>query len=296
MIAAIETGGTKINVALARAPEEILFQERISTTMPEETLKQIRIALEKAQKIHGKAQALAIGTFGPVDLSPQSLTYGMITETPKPGWSQTDILSPLRDFFQIPSIIDTDVNAALLGEAQWGEASQLKNAAYLTVGTGIGGGLLMNGKLIHGIGHPELGHMLVTPHPEDSFAGCCPFHGNCLEGMASGLALKKRWGRNADELEIDHPAWELEAEYLAQACYNLMMIVPPTKIIIGGGVMKQQQLYPLIRERFSGLLKGYLSYPEITDHLDSFIVPPHLGEKAALMGCVVMGQRILKRF
>lgn len=287
-IAVLESGGTKMVAALASGPSEILVREKIPTTTPEETISRLVEFYTRAAGSHGRAEALAVGTFGPADLDPDSETYGYITSTPKPGWSQTDLLGPLRNALNgIPVVFETDVNAALFGEAKWGAAQGVKNSAYFTVGTGIGGGLMIDGNLVHGTGHPEMGHMRVTRHPEDRFDGSCSFHGDCLEGMACGPAIEKRWGKKAEELPVDHPAWELEAFYLAQACLNVLTIAPPERIILGGGVMHQEQLFPLVREKLKELLNGYLQLPD----LDDLIVAPRLGDNAGLLGCVALGQR-----
>lgn len=274
--------------ALASGPSGILVRERIPTTTPEETISRLVGFYTGAAKSHGQPAALAVGTFGPADLDPASATYGYITSTPKPGWSQTDLLGPLRSALGgIPVVFETDVNAALFGESKWGAAQGVKNSTYFTVGTGIGGGLMIDGRLVHGNGHPEMGHMRVTRHPDDHFEGNCLFHADCLEGMASGPAIEKRWGKKAEELPVDHPAWELEAYYLAQACLNVLTIAPPERIILGGGVMHQEQLFPLVREKLKELLNGYLDLPG----LDQYIVSPKLGDNAGLLGCVALGQR-----
>jgi fructokinase len=294
LIATLESGGTKMVAALSSGPAGTLVRERIPTTTPGETIGHLVDFFSSAPGQYGKPEALAVGTFGPADLDPESTTYGSITVTPKAGWSHTDLLGPLSAALGgIPAIFETDVNAALLGETTWGAARGLHNAAYLTIGTGIGGGLLVDGKLVHGMGHPEMGHMRVTRNPSDDFVGACSFHRDCLEGLAAGPALQDRWGAPGDELTPDHPAWEIEADYLAQACLNLLMIAPPERIILGGGVMHQKQLFPMIRGRLAELLKGYLSYEFLKGSLESFIVPPELGDDAGLLGCVALGHREL---
>lgn len=287
-MAALESGGTKMVVALSRGPGEILVHEKIPTTTPGETINNLVGFFERGQAIHGKAEALVVGTFGPADLNVGSDTFGYITSTPKPGWSQTDLLGPLRKAMgDVPVVFETDANAALFGEASWGAAKGLMHAAYLTVGTGIGGGLMVDGSLVHGSGHPEMGHMRVTRHPDDDFEGECSFHGDCLEGLASGPAIEKRWGKKAEGLRVDHPAWELEAYYLAQACMNVLMIAPVERIILGGGVMHQEQLMVMIRQKLVGLVSGYLQLPEP----DKLVVLPKLGDHAGLLGCVALGQK-----
>lgn len=293
LIATLESGGTKMVAALASGPDDILVRKRIPTTAPDETISALVNFFTQASSQFGQPEALAIGTFGPADLNPDSPTYGHITTTPKPGWSHTNLLGPLQKALDIPAIFDTDVDAALFGEVSWGAAKGLKNAAYFTIGTGIGGAVMINGHLIHGAGHPEMGHMRLKRHADDDFEGHCPFHKDCLEGLASGPAIQNRWQSPAEDLAPDHAAWNIQADYLAQACLNILMIAPPQKIILGGGVMHQAHLFPLVRERLTDLLQSYLSYPELKD-MDDFIVPPALGDNAGLLGCVALGQRLLR--
>lgn len=292
-IATLESGGTKMVAALASGPDDILVRKRIPTTAPDETISALVNFFTQASSQFGQPEALAIGTFGPADLNPDSPTYGHITTTPKPSWSHTNLLGPLQKALDVPAIFDTDVDAALFGEVTWGAAKGLKNAAYFTIGTGIGGAVMINGHLIHGAGHPEMGHMRLKRHSDDHFEGHCPFHKDCLEGLASGPAIQNRWQSAAEDLAPDHAAWNIQADYLAQACLNVLMIAPPQKIILGGGVMHQAHLFPLVRERLTDLLQGYLSYPELED-MDDFIVPPALGDNAGLLGCVALGQRLLR--
>lgn len=268
---------------LASGPDEILARKRIPTTSPEETIPALVSFFEEHQ-----ADALAVGTFGPADIDPESSTYGFITETPKPGWRNTDLLGPLQQALGVPAVFDTDVNAALFGEAKWGAAKDLEHAAYFTIGTGIGGAVMIKRQLIHGRGHTEMGHMRVRRHDGDSFPGVCPFHQDCLEGLASGPAIEKRWSTSAEDLPENHPAWELEADYLAQTCLNALTIAPPQTIILGGGVMQQKHLFPLVRAALEKHVNGYLSLP------DNFIVPPALGNNAGLLGCVALGQNLLE--
>lgn len=290
LVAALEAGGTKMVAALATRPLGILIREQIPTTSPGETMARLVAFFRSAAEKCGQPEALAVGTFGPADLDPESPSYGTITATPKPGWSGADLLGPLRRALgDLPVVFETDVNAALMGEVKWGAARGLKNAAYLTVGTGIGGGLMIDGSLVHGAGHSEMGHMRVMRHPNDDFEGTCSFHQDCLEGLASGTALAKRWGQKPEELPVDHPAWEMEAHYLAQACVNVLAIAPPERIILGGGVMHQEQLLPLIRAEIAELSRGYFG----VDDLARFVVTPELGDDAGLLGCVALGQQIL---
>ena len=272
---------------LASGPGYIFARERIPTTTPEETIPALIEFFQKAVTDHGPAEALAVGTFGPADIDPESSRWGFITETPKPGWRNTDLLGSLGEALEVPSVFDTDVNAALYGEAEWGAAQGLKHAAYFTVGTGIGGAVMIDGQLIHGMGHTEMGHMRVRRHDGDFFEGGCPFHQDCLEGLASGPAIEQRWGTSPENLPPDHQAWVIEADYLAQACLNVLTIAPPQRVILGGGVMHQEHLLPLVRERLVEHLNGYLEIPA------DFIVSPALGDDAGLLGCVALGRKIL---
>lgn len=289
LIATIEAGGTKMIAGLASGPEDLRVRKRIPTTCPEETISALISFFHHASSEHGPPEALAIGSFGPLDLDRDSPTYGFVTNTPKPSWSNTDVLGPIQKALGVPAVFETDVNAALAGEAQWGAARGLQHAAYFTIGTGIGGSIMIDGKLIHGEGHSEMGHMRVSRHAEDSFEGCCPFHQDCLEGLASGTAMSQRWNIDAEHLGEDHPAWEIEADYLAQACLNLLMIAPPQRFILGGGVMEQEHLFPIIIDCLKKHHNDYGTSPK----WDKLIVPPELGNNAGLLGCVALGQKIL---
>jgi len=294
LIATLEAGGTKMVASLASGPGQIIVRQEFPTLTPEESIPQLIEFYSQAARSHGSPKALAIGTFGPAELRKEAKHYGYITSTPKEGWSHTDLLSPIQQSLNVPAIFETDVHASLYGEITWGAARDLKHAAYFTVGTGIGGALMIENSLIYGLGHPEMGHMKIRRHPEDHFLGSCPFHGDCLEGLASGSAISQRWGSPAEELPSDHQAWIFQADYLAQACLNLLTIAPPMRIILGGGVMHQAHLFPLIREALNKHLNGYLGYPELSDSLDDFIVPPALGNNSALLGCVALGQELIR--
>lgn len=296
LIAAIEAGGTKFVASLASGPDDIRVRERIETTTPEETIPQLLDFFRGAFEAHGKAEAFGVGTFGPVDLKLGSPTFGHITSTPKLAWQNADLLGPIEREFGLPCFLDTDVNAAALGEWKWGAGQGLDNLIYITIGTGIGGGVLIDGAPVHGLLHPEIGHIRI-PRPAaeiEAFGGACPFHGDCFEGLSSGPAMRKRWGVPAEELSPDHEAWAIQAEYIAQACANLLLTVSTERIILGGGVSKQLQLFPMIRERLQQLLNGYVAHPSILDEIDAFIQPPGLGDNAGLTGCVVLAQRGLE--
>ena len=282
----LEAGGTKMVLSVGNEQNELLEQAVIPTESPEETIP----AMTGWFRDKGIA-ALGIGTFGPVDLNPDSPTYGWITRTPKQGWRDTPLLPPMRDALGVPALIDTDVNAAALAEWKLGAAKDLNSCLYVTVGTGIGAGLVIEGKLVHGLVHPELGHMILRQEPEDRTpAGFCPYHQGCLEGLASGPAIAKRWGRDARELPPEHEAWDLEASYLAQMCMNAVCAFSPEKIILGGGVMQQKHLFPLIRRKTQELLNGYICAREITEQIDSYIVEPGLGTRSGATGALLLAR------
>ena len=218
-------------------------------------------------------------------------SFPAITATPKPGWSKTDVVGVFTKAFDLPIGFDTDVNAAALGEHRWGAAQGLDTFIYLTIGTGIGGGGLINGQLIHGLLHPEMGHMRVERHPEDTYAGFCPFHGDCLEGMAAGPALEGRWGQPGESLPVGHVAWEYESHYLAYGLANLVFALSPQRIVLGGGVMSQRHLFPMIRSQVQQLLGGYVQSPAIMDRMDEYIVPAALGQDAGVLGAIALAER-----
>lgn len=283
----IEAGGTKVICALGNGPSEVHHQTRIATTTPAETIAEII----KFFQAHDLPKALGIGSFGPVDLNPQSPTYGHLLKTPKPGWQNIDLLGELGRSLPIPMAIDTDVNVVLLAEQQWGAAQGIENVLYLTVGTGIGGGAMVNGQLIHGLLHPEMGHgsLQRSPLEQRNFKGCCPYHNDCLEGLASGTALSQRWGQTAESLPQSHPAWELEADYLAQALVNFIYTLSPQRIVMGGGVMAQGHLFERLRQRVEELVGRYL--PGILPDLERYIVPPQLGSQAGVLGAIALAQQ-----
>jgi fructokinase len=284
----IEAGGTKWVCAVTDTPGKLQERETFPTTSPDETLSRAIGFFTRS----GPVDAVGVGAFGPLDLHPSSPTFGSITTTPKPGWANTGLVPALRAGLGVPVALDTDVNAAALGEWRWGAAAGLDTFCYITVGTGIGGGAVVNSHIVHGLLHPELGHMRV-PHDRsrDPFEGICPYHGDCLEGLASGGAIRHRWGRAAEEL-TDPAAWETEAEYLALALVNLICVLSPQRVVVGGGVAKQPTLLPLVRRRLSDLLGGYLNVPELTqaDRLDSYVVAPRLGGCSGVIGAIEMGR------
>lgn len=285
-IGAIEAGGTKMVLAVADEKLQILHRTTLPTTTPEETMPKM-IAFFQEHPV----SALGIGSFGPVDLNPESETFGYITKTPKLAWRDYPLIPAFEKALGIPCVLDTDVNAAALCEAEMGAGKGLKNCVYVTVGTGIGGGVYCEGRLVHGKMHPEVGHMLLRARGDDPAPdGFCPYHRGCLEGVASGPAMEKRWGKSARELPPDHPAWELETHYLSQMCLNLMMTVSPEKIILGGGVMGQQHLFPRIRQEFLRLLNGYIPCVKAADDL---IVPPLCYPDSGLIGSLLLAKKAL---
>jgi len=284
----IEAGGTKWVCAIGSGPDRIIADTRFPTGTPAETLARAITFFQDHQHL-GSPLAIGVGSFGPVDLNPESATYGYITSTPKAGWANTDIVGALQQALGVPVRFDTDVNAAALGEYRWGAAQGCAVAVYLTIGTGIGGGVVAYERRLHGLVHPEIGHMRL-PHDwqRDPFPGACPYHGDCLEGLASGPALAQRWGQRAETLGADHPAWKLQAHYLALALVNLICTLSAQRIILGGGVMDSPQLFPLVRVEVQQLLNGYVQAPEILDHIDRYIVPPALGNRAGMLGGIAL--------
>jgi fructokinase len=286
-IGALEAGGTKMVLGIFSEAGEELDRFTLPTLTPDETVPPMRAYFER----HA-VDALGIGSFGPVSLDPAAPDYGSVTTTPKPGWRNYPLLSALRGGRDIPCAFETDVNAAALAEVEMGAAKGLADAVYVTVGTGIGAGILSGGKLVHGLLHPEIGHMLLRPHPADPNPhGVCPYHDGCLEGLASGPALA-RFG-DAKNLPDDHLAFTLEADYLAQMCMNLILTVCPKMIILGGGVMQRQALYPFVRARTVELLNGYIQVPSILEHIDEYIVPPALYPVSGLWGAYLLGKKAL---
>lgn len=288
-LGALEAGGTKMVFGIGNEKGEILDRSSCPTTTPTETLQTV-INYFKDQSV----DALGVGSFGPVELNEESPEYGAITMTPKPHWSKFPIYKQLSQSLKVPVGFDTDVNAAALGEAEWGAAAGLDSCVYTTIGTGIGSGVVVEGQLLHGMLHPETGHIPVRRHSKDVFQGGCPFHHDCLEGMASGPAIEKRWGQKGLELADRSDVWELEAYYLAQAVVNFIYILSPKKIILGGGVMKQKQLFPIIRQNVKSMLNGYVQREQILTEIDSYIVPPGLGDNAGFCGALVLARNALQ--
>lgn len=288
----IEVGGTKIICAVGSGPQDVRAEVRFPTTTPGETLARI-ITFFRQQQLAAPLAAVGIGSFGPVSLDPNAPDYGSITTTPKPGWAHTELAGAIGRALGLPVGFDTDVNAAAFGEWRWGAAQGLDTFIYLTVGTGVGGGGLSNGRLMHGLLHPEMGHIrLPRDRQTDPFAGICPYHGDCLEGLASGPALQARWGLPAETLPTDHPAWVLEARYLALACVSFICTLSPQRIILGGGVMSQSHLFPLIRQDVQSLLNGYIQTPAVLQQIDAYIVPPRLGGRVGVLGALALAEQV----
>ena len=286
----MEGGGTKFVCAVGTGPENIVDEARFPTTTPSETIAQAISFFKKH-----RPTAIGIASFGPVDLNPASPTYGFITATPKAGWSQTDVLGRFQREFDLPLAFETDVNAAAYGEYIWiAENRDLESLVYFTIGTGIGAGILQNGCLVHGLTHPEAGHMRL-PHDltRDPFMGECPFHGDCFEGLANGPALALRWQQPAETLPMDHPAWDLEAEYIALALVNVICLLSPQRIILGGGVMQQAGLFPLIRKKAAELLNEYIVSPVIAGDMKDFIVPPGMGKRSGILGAMALARDVM---
>lgn len=293
-VGGIEAGGTKFVCAIGTGPNDVQAESRFPTTDPEETIGRAVSFFRDHEKQFGRPAAIGIGAFGPIDPNPASPTFGYITSTPKRHWANIDLAGVMRSTLDVPIGFDTDVNLAGLGEWRWGAGQGLSNFIYLTIGTGIGGGLLIDGKPVHGLVHPELGHILVRhDSAADPYKGRCPYHGDCLEGMASGPAIGERWGRPAVELAADHPAWELEAGYLAQALHTYICTFSPERIILGGGVMERSQLFPSIRQKVRESLNGYVQSPAILRDNDDYIVPPMLGNRSGVLGAFAKAQLLI---
>ena len=287
----IEGGGTKFNCVVGTSPDDIRREERFPTTTPNETLDKAIRFFKQAEADFGKLSALGIACFGPLDPKPASPTFGFILPTTKPNWSNVNVLGKIKSAFDIPIAFDTDTNGAAFGEWKWGAAQGLDTFIYLTIGTGIGGGALVNGKLLHGLLHPEMGHIRI-PHDKsrDPFEGICPFHKDCFEGLASGPAIEKRWGQKGETLPPEHPAWDLEAHYIALALANFILTISPQRIIIGGGVSGQKFIFPMIRVKVKEILNKYVQSSAVGENIDAYIVPPALGIRSGVLGAIALAQ------
>lgn len=282
----IEGGGTKFNCAVGNGPGNILAEIRIPTTTPVETVQKV---YEFFAPHLGQLHGIGLGSFGPVDVDPASPTYGYITTTPKPHWSHTNILGMLREKMNLPFAIDMDVVIAGLGEAKWGASKGISHSLYLTIGTGIGGGYIINGKPLRGLASLETGHIRI-PHDRelDPFQGFCPYHADCFEGLASGPSIEARFGQRAETLGDDHPFWDIEAGYIAHALVNYILTLSPKRIIVGGGVMQKQFMFPSVRRKVQELLNNYIAQDMLTQHMDQYIVPPMLGGRSGVLGAIAL--------
>lgn len=285
MLGAIEAGGTKFVCAVGDNDFKIIKKISFPTTYPEVTLQWVFDFFNG----YGELKAIGIGSFGPIDINKMSEKYGYITSTPKKYWRVFNFLGEMKKHFDLPIGWNTDVNAACLGEYEVGSAAYNDSCLYITVGTGIGGGAIIDGRIIEGFGHTEMGHLMIGKHPEDHFVGACPYHGDCLEGLASGPSIYKRYGKKAQDLDPEHKIWRFIAYYLAQALVNYTLILRPEKIILGGGVMKQPNMIDLVKQEFTLLLKNYVETPDI----DSYIVGPLLGNDAGITGGLILAKKSL---
>jgi len=288
LVAGIELGGTKCICILARGPDQIEETVRIPTTRPEETLAAIEAVLDRWSGF----VAIGIASFGPVSIDRHAGDYGHITSTPKPGWAGTDIAGRLHRRYGVPTGFHTDVVAAALAEARWGAATGLPDIAYVTVGTGVGVGMIANHRPIDGLTHSELGHIRPVRFRGDDWVGNCPFHGACLEGLVSGPAIAARIGKPADQAPAEDPVWDGVADALGQLCHTLVLTGIPRRIVMGGGVMGATHLFPRVRAAMTRSLGGYITLPEVA-LTDTFIVPPALGNNAGPLGAIVLGAQAL---
>ncbi len=286
----IEAGGTKFNCIVGSSPQSIEGQVRIGTTTPDETLNKV---VEFFQPyINEKIiKTIGVGCFGPVDLDQNSKSFGYITTTPKPGWRNTDMVGTLRQNLDVSIVMDTDVNAAALGEFTWGASKGCDPSLYLTIGTGIGGGYIKNAKPLMGLLSPEMGHIYV-PHDLhlDPFQGSCPFHKDCFEGLASGPAIQKRFNVRGESIAEDHPFWEIESAYIAAALVDYILVLSPKMIILGGGIMQRSNLFPLIQRKVPEILNGYVQSSSLMENIDTYIVPPGLGNQSGVLGALALAR------
>lgn len=287
-LGALEAGGTKMVCAIGDEKGNIEERVSIPTKTPEETIP-LLIDFFKQRNI----DALGIGCFGPLELNKKVEKYGYITTTTKLAWRNFDFLGSMKKALQCPVGFDTDVNGSVLGEVTFGQAKGKSCALYLTIGTGIGAGIYIEGKLLHGMLHPEAGHVLITRRETDTYGGKCPYHKNCLEGLAAGPAIEGRYGKKAVDLAEEEDVWDLEADYIAQALTGYILTLSPEIIILGGGVMHQMQLFPLIRKKVTEYLGGYVNTEELSD-MEHYIVPASLHDDQGIMGCLELGRKALE--
>jgi fructokinase len=292
----IEGGGTKFVCVHGTGPDNLHDRTIIKTQSPDLTIQEL-IHYLRSVSLKANISAIGIASFGPLDLDKSSATYGHITAAAKSGWENYNLLGALRQTCRLPIGFDTDVNGAALGEHRWGAAQDLNDFMYLTIGTGIGGGIMMNGKIVHGAMHPEMGHILIPQNLEhDNFSGVCSYHKNCLEGLASGTSMNTRWNvASSLDLPIDHPAWDLEAHYLGLGLANYIMTFSPKRIILGGGIMHQNHLLPKIHSEVVKSLNGYINCSRIINHIETYIVKPGLGDNSGICGAIALAQESFQR-
>jgi fructokinase len=282
----IEGGGTKFNCAVGNSPENMIAKARFPTTTPAETIGQVADFF--APHVN-RMEGIGLGSFGPFDVDPNSPTYGYITTTPKPHWANTNILGMLRERIPLPFAVEMDVVVAGLGEAKWGASKNDSHSLYLTIGTGIGGGYIVHGQPLHGLTSLEMGHIRLAHDLElDPFRGACPYHRDCFEGLAAGPAVEARFGQRGETLPDDHPFWEVEAGYIAQALVNYILSLAPQRIIVGGGVMQKDFMFPSVRRKTQELLNGYINHDMILHRIDEYIVPPALGGRSGMLGAIAL--------
>lgn len=286
-LGALEAGGTKMVCAIGDETGKIFEQISIPTRTPEDTIPEIIDYFQKAQ-----IEALGIGCFGPIDPDKQSATYGYITSTPKLAWANFNIVNAFEKELNCPVGFDTDVNGSVLGEVTFGQAKGKSCVVYVTIGTGVGAGIYIEGKLLHGMLHPEAGHVMIQRREGDNYQGKCPYHKTCLEGMAAGPAVEERWGRKAVELKDRKEVWDLEAYYIAQALTGYILTLSPEMIILGGGIMHQEQLFPMTRSYVKEMLGGYIRTEEL-ENMENYIVPASLNDDQGIMGALELGRRAL---
>jgi fructokinase len=292
----IEAGGTKFVCVVGTSPDDIVEEIRFPTSQAAEETIDKALVFFMPYAENGNLSAIGIASFGPVDLNPISPTYGYITTTPKPGWHQVDLVGRVKRILNLPVAFDTDVNAAAFGEYYWTpENRSLDPFIYITIGTGIGVGVLVNGQPVHGLVHPEAGHFEIPHNKEkDPFAGICPYHKDCLEGLASGPAMTERWGQDVRTLPDSHPAWELEAEYIALALVNLTYAYSPKRIVLGGGVAQHHGLHKSVRLKVLQILNGYIQSSAVLENIEEYIVPPTLENRSGVLGAIAMAMDLTK--
>jgi fructokinase len=281
----IETGGSSTVCALGAGPDEIEAEKEFPTTSPDETIgRAVAFFAERPRPV-----AIGIGAFGPVDVDPDSATWGHVTTTPKPGWRHVSLAPEVRDRLHVPVAFDTDVNAAAIGEHRWGAGRDVESLCYLTVGTGVGAGLVLAGRAVHGLVHPEIGHLRI-PHDatRDPFPGVCPIHGDCWEGLASAPAMAERWDTSPEDLPDDHPAWELEADYLALGLLAVVCVASPHRLVAGGGVMRRPGLLARVQRRLVELIGGYLPTPMLGERIGEYLVAPGLMPRSGVLGALAL--------